>query len=118
MNNDPFITGPESTKRFGDVLPVQDHYFVLYDGEGYARHGIPSGPVGLLVFPTLEKAEAFYESVGVGIPQFKPTSVSAESFHRLCKEAGGFCVAEGLMVGVCSSVTVKDLFEMNLDDCE
>ncbi len=118
MGKHQFITGPKSKKQLGDVLPIQDHYFVLYDGKQYARHGISSDAVGVVVFPTLQKAEAFYESVGVGLPQFKPTRVSAELFYRLCEEAGRFCVAEGTMVGVSSSVTVKDLFELNLDDCE
>ena len=116
MNDYPFALGQKYGQPLGGVLPIQDHYFVLFDGQRYARHGHSTGSIGVVVFLTVEKAETFCRTVGVGLPSFKPTRVSAETFHRLYKEAGAFCVAEGLTVKDCSRVTIKDL--MDIDDCE
>jgi len=91
-------------KTIAHVLPVQDNYYLLYDGTQYARHGSDVNKTGLLVFANLERAEQFCITVGKGLSKFVPTKVSADEFLRLCEEHGAFCVAEGMSVKVCSIV--------------
>ena len=88
-------------KNMADVLPIQQHYYLLNDGERYARHGI-EGTNGLLVFFNLERAEQFCLTVGKGLPEFRPVKVTALDFLELVEEIGAFCVANGLEVMVCS----------------
>ncbi len=82
-----------------DMLPVQKHYCLLSNGEKYARFG-HGKKNGLLVFETLEKANEFCETVGYGIPEFKPVIVDAETLLNLIEEIGVICVTDGLNVGV------------------
>lgn len=84
-------------RKLTDLLPAQDHYYLLSDGERYARHGNLDAS-GIVVFANLERAEQFCLTVGRGLPAFQPVRVSAEQFVRAFEEAGAFCVAEGTMV--------------------
>lgn len=86
-------------KTLGDLLPAQEHYFLLHDGKRYAKHGTPEAN-GLLVFETREGADQFYQTVGKAMPAFQPVKVDAEEFMRLFEEVGAVCVAEGLCVTV------------------
>jgi hypothetical protein len=56
----------------------------------------------LLVFSSLDKAERFCRTVGAGLPQFKPVEVGIEAAVQEGLAVGGFCVADGLRVGVVS----------------
>lgn len=87
-------------KTVADVLPVQDHYYLLHDGEKYARHGTEEAN-GLLVFPNLERAEQFCMTVGRALPAFQPKRVTAEQFISLAEDLGAFCIADRLGVAVC-----------------
>jgi hypothetical protein len=80
-------------------LPTQGSYYLLSDGTRYARHGGPDA-TGLLVLPTLDRAERFCRTVGAGLPQFRPVEVGAASVLRAGLAAGGFCTADGLRVTV------------------
>ncbi|WP_230774572.1 hypothetical protein [Roseiconus lacunae] len=82
-----------------DMLPVQSHYVLLSDGERFARFG-HGGINGLLVFEQMQKASEFCETVGSGLPEFKPVVVEAEFFLTLIEEIGAVCVVDGLRVGV------------------
>jgi hypothetical protein len=86
-------------QTLADMLPVQKHYCLLSNGEKYARFG-HGKKNGLLVFETNEKANEFCETVGVGLPEFKPVIVDAESLLTLIEEIGAVCVTDGLNVGV------------------
>lgn len=90
---------PESSG--GDVLPVRDHYWLLHDGEKYARHGTEDCN-GVLVFDCQERAEQFMLTVGKALPDFKPVKVTPAAFLEEVKRVGAFTVAEGsLKVRVC-----------------
>ena len=87
------------TKMLADILPVQEHFFLLFDGRRYARHGTPETD-GLLVFDTREAADRFCQTVGKALPAFGPVRVDAEDVMRLVEEVGAVCVADGLNVVV------------------
>lgn len=89
----------KARQTLADMLPVQKHYCLLSNGERYARFG-HGKETGLLVFETTEKANEFCETVGVGLPEFKPVIVNAESLLTLIEEIGAICVTDGLNVGV------------------
>lgn len=89
----------KANQTLADMLPVQKHYCLLSDGENYARFG-HGKENGLLVFETIEKANEFCETVGYGIPEFKPVIVDAETLLTLTEEIGVICVTDGLNVGV------------------
>lgn len=82
-----------------DLLPVQEHYYLLHDGVKYAKHGTPEAD-GLLVFENREGADQFCQTVGMAMPAFQPVKVDAEEFMRLFEEVGAVCVAEGMSVTV------------------
>jgi len=86
-------------KSLADVLPVQEHYYLLHDGKKFAMHGTPEA-TGLLVFETREQTDHFYEAVGKAVPTFQPVRVSAEELLRLVEEVGAVCVVDGLKVVV------------------
>ena len=87
------------TKSLADLLPVQEHYFMLHDGKKYAKHGTPEAN-GLLVFETREAAAEFCQTVGKALPAFRPVKVHAVEFMRLVEEEGAVCMANGLKVVV------------------
>ena len=92
---------PESNSTLKDVLPARDHYWLLHDGEKYARHGTEETS-GVLVFDCQERAEQFMLTVGKGLPAFKPVKVSPTTFLEEARRAGAFAVADGLLrVRVC-----------------
>ena len=86
-------------QTLADMLPVQNEYYLLSNGEKFARFGHGNAN-GLLVFETIEKANEFWQTVGVGIPEFKPVNVDAETLLTLIEEIGAICVTDGLNVGV------------------
>lgn len=86
-------------KSLADLLPVQEHYYLLHDGVKFAKHGTPEAD-GLLVFEDRERADQFCLTVGKALPAFQPVKVDAEEFMRLFEEVGAVCVAEGLSVTV------------------
>lgn len=87
------------TKSLTDLLPVQEHYYLLHDGVKFAKHGTPEAN-GLLVFETRDRADRFCQTVGKALPAFRPVRVDAEEFLRLVEEVGAVCLADGLKVGV------------------
>ena len=87
------------TTTLADILPVQEHYFLLFDGKRHAKHGTPERD-GLLVFDTREAADRFCQTVGKALPAFVPVRVDAEEVMRLVEEVGAVCVADGLNVVV------------------
>lgn len=89
----------QAYQTLADMLPVQNQYCLLSNGQKYALygHGIKEG---LLVFDTIEKANEFCETVSVGQPEFKPVIVDAESLLTLIEEIGAVCVTYGSQVGV------------------
>jgi hypothetical protein len=89
--------GRSPALRIGEFLPAQDHYYLLSDGERYARHGNLDAN-GIVVFPNLERAEQFCLTVARNLPGFRPLRVSAEEFIRAYEEAGAFCLAQGTRV--------------------
>lgn len=91
MNSDKYT--------LADLLPAQQHYYLLHDGDKYARHG-PENANGILVFPSVESAEQFRLTVGIGLPAFKPVRSDAINVLQLIEDAGAVCVAEGLSVRV------------------
>ena len=89
-----------TTKRsLADLLPLQDHYYLLTDGTKYAHHGTQDAN-GLLVFANLERAEQFCMTVGKGLPTFVPVKVPLSLFMDIVEEIGAVCVTEGLSVRV------------------
>lgn len=82
-----------------DLLPAQQHYYLLYDGDKYARHGTENAN-GLLVFLSFESAEQFRLTIGIGLPAFKTVRSDAINVLQLIEDAGAVCVAEGLSVRV------------------
>ena len=86
-------------KSLADILPVQEHYYLLHDGKKYAKHGTDEAN-GLLVFETRERAYQFRQTVGKAFPAFQPVMVGAEEFLRLLAEVGAVCVTDGLKVVV------------------
>ena len=91
---------PKLSSRLPDVLPVRDHYWMLHDGEKYAKHGSEERN-GVLVFLCQERAEQFVLTVGKALPQFQPIKVSALGFFREAEQVGAFAIADGLSVTVC-----------------
>ena len=89
----------QQTKSLADLLPVQEHYYLLHDGVKFARHGTPVA-IGLLVFEDRERADRFCQTVGKALPAFQPVTVGAEEFMRLVEEVGAVCRADGLSVTV------------------
>lgn len=87
------------TKSLADLLPAQEHYYLLHDGVKFARHGTPEA-IGLLVFEDRERADRFCQTVGTDLPAFKPVRVDVDDFMRLFEEVGAVCVAEGMCVTV------------------
>lgn len=87
------------TKSLADLLPAQEHYYLLHDGVKFARHGTPEA-IGLLVFEDRERADRFCLTVGKALPAFQPVRVGAEEFLRLVEEVGAVCMADGLKVVV------------------
>lgn len=87
------------TKSLADLLPAQEHYYLLHDGVKFARHGTPVA-TGLLVFEGRERADQFCQTVGKALPAFQPVKVGAEEFMRLVEEVGAVCVVEGPSVTV------------------
>lgn len=87
------------TKSLAELLPAQEHYYLLHDGVKYAKHGTPEAD-GLLVFENREGADQFCQTVGMALPAFQPVKVDAEEFMRLFEEVGAICVTEGLSVTV------------------
>jgi hypothetical protein len=91
----------EAGRCIADVLPDRDHYWMLHDGERYARHGTAE-KYGVLVFDCLERAEQFLLTVGKALPAFRPVKVSPTAFLKEVRRAGAFCLAEGALgVRVC-----------------
>ncbi len=84
-------------RKLTDLLPAQDHYYLLSDGERYARHGNLDAS-GIVVFANLERAEQLCLTVARNLPAFQPVRVTAEEFVGAYEEAGAFCVAEGSRV--------------------
>lgn len=87
------------TKSLADLLPVQEHYYLLHDGGKFARHGTPEA-TGLLVFDDRKRADRFCQTVGTALPDFRPLRVDAEEFTQLVEEIGAVCVVDGLKVVV------------------
>lgn len=90
-----------NTKTISEILPMQGHYYLLCNGERYARHG-KKELNGLLVFANLEKAEQFCMTVGKALPSFQPVRVSIEQFFREIQRVGAICIANGTKVQVAS----------------
>jgi len=86
-------------KTLADILPAQEKYWLLSDGERYAMHGT-NEVHGVLVFLLQEQAEQFYMTVGNGLPQFQPVQVSPKEMLAAMVEAGGIAIANGLEVSV------------------
>src|SRR5262245_61262371 len=86
-------------KTLADILPAQEKYWLLSDGERYAMHGTDEVH-GVLVFLLQEQAEAFHMTVGKGLPQFQPVQVSLKEMLAAMVEAGGIALAHGLRVTV------------------
>lgn len=87
------------TKSLADLLPAQEHYYLLHDGVKFARHGTPEA-IGLLVFEDRERADQFCLTVGNALPAFKPVRVDVDEFMRLVEEVGAVCVVDGVKVFV------------------
>ena len=83
-----------------DLLPNQDHYWVLHNGKRCAVHGGDLGRSGLLVFGNRERAEQFCLTTvkraaryDRSVKNFKPRKISRDNFWRLVNERyGAFCV--------------------------
>lgn len=90
-------------KSLADLLPVQEHYYLLHDGKKYAKHGTPEAD-GLLVFENREGADQFCQTVGKALPAFKPVRVDVGDLMRLVAEVGAVCMADGLKVVVATLV--------------
>ena len=86
-------------KTLLDMLPAQDKYYLLSDGERYAHHGSEECH-GLLVFTNLEKAEQFCMTVGKYMPSFQPIQVPSETLIEEIENAGAICVVNGMDVQV------------------
>ena len=84
------------TKTLADVLPAQEHYYLLHDGVKFARHGTPEA-IGLLVFEDRERADQFCLTVGKAMPAFLPVRVDVDDFMSLVEEIGAVCVVDGLL---------------------
>lgn len=87
------------TKSLADLLPAQEHYYLLHDGVKFAKHGTPEAD-GLLVFENREGANQFCQTVGMALPAFQPVMVDAEDFLRLVEEVGAVCMIQGRKVVV------------------
>jgi len=94
------------SRRIADVLPVQDHYYLLSDGTRFAKHGTETCN-GIVVFTNLERAEQFQMTVGKGL-NFEPCKVTAGRFLAEAEKVGAFCLAEGLRVTVCQIAKTND----------
>lgn len=81
------------TGKLTDVLPLQDHYYFLWDGKRFANHGASLKNCGVLVFANLERAEQFMLTVGRGMPEFKPQQVSLAEFFTEWEKAGAICLS-------------------------
>jgi hypothetical protein len=82
-----------------DILPIQDHYYLLNNGDRYAIYG--KEPLsGLLVFANREQSEEFRMNYGIGLPEFITVKVSAEEFLEQAAKFGGFCISQGLTANV------------------
>lgn len=84
----------EWMSRISNVLPTRDHYWLLHDGEKFARHGTDEKN-GVLVFECQERAEQFLLTVGKELPTFKPVQVHPATFVKEAKRMGAFSVPGG-----------------------
>lgn len=89
----------ESSVKLTDHLPIQPYYYMLHDGQKYAKHGGSLDVYGVLVFPTKEGAEKFNRTVGRNL-SFRPVRVTAEDFLQEVVNVGAFCLDDGLTVKV------------------
>lgn len=95
-----------------ELLPNQDHYWVLHNGKRCGVHGGDLGCSGLLVFPNRERAAQFCMTVVKGaafydrsMKKFKPKKISRDNFWRLVNERyGAFCVSSGGKIVVALAV--------------
>ena len=87
------------TIQIHDVLPIQDYYYLLANGEQFAKHGTTKAH-GVVVFTNLERAEQFRMTVGKNM-EFEPCRVTAEEFLSEAERVGAFCVVQGEFVAVC-----------------
>ncbi|WP_166820091.1 hypothetical protein [Thalassoroseus pseudoceratinae] len=83
-----------------DLLPSQNHYYLLSDGHRYAQHGQRYNH-GLLVFANLERAEQFCMTVGKRLPAFRPIRVPVVDVLLEIGRVGAVCRADakGMVVG-------------------
>jgi hypothetical protein len=91
--NGEIVTETHSRTNFADLLPVQDNYYVLAEGDRLAKFGPDAENVGVLVFADLERAKQFSESVAVG-SEFKPKIMSADSTCNLIEAGQTICVVD------------------------
>lgn len=86
-----------------ELLPNQEHYWVLHNGKRCAVHGGDLGRSGLLVFGNRERAEQFRLTIvkraaryDRSMKKFKPKKISRDNSWRLVNERyGAFCVSSG-----------------------
>lgn len=83
--------------KLTEILPEQDHYWLLWDGERYAKHGQVDYN-GIAVFLLQELAEKFLLTIGRG-SNFKPVSRSLTEVWQLLL-SDGICIPDGLNVKV------------------
>lgn len=102
----------KDTIPVNDLLPDQDHYWVLHNGKRCAVHGGDLGRSGLLVFGNRERAEQFCLTIvkkaarhDRNMKKFKPKKISRDNFRRLVNERyGAFCVSSGGKIVVALAV--------------
>jgi hypothetical protein len=86
-----------------DLLPKQEHYYFLVKGDILAVMGPSLDKKGILIFPNLERAEAFAMTVAKG-KGYEPVKVSFDVALAtiMVDGKGNFCVWKNKQIDVCT----------------
>jgi len=103
MNDKPDDSGLPAA--IADVLPDQDHYWQLWNGGRFAKHGTSPDCSGLLVFALREKAEIFGLTIAEKDEKhdWEPVEVTKEEMLEGFRAYRGICVVDGSRVVVVNS---------------
>lgn len=77
-----------------DELHQWTHYWGLWNGKMFAKHGPNLQDVGLLLFPIREQAEKWCMSVAKGL-KWEPKEMTRDDLKTWANNIGGICLMDG-----------------------